>query len=133
MPTKTRPLLQPRTPRYLAKTGCVSQQHAPPAQRLPILCSFFSSPIPRVTVKQPGGRTLFQNSPQGPLYPLGRHDIDSLTPSSYLNLLFPSLLMEYHKHKNLRAFLPDTSSNSYLPTSFLELYLHQRSFATSAD
>lgn len=81
-----------------------------------------SSLGPQGHSEQAGGQTLSQN-------PLSTHDLDSLNPSSYLNLLPFFNGMKATNMRNLRAFVPDVKCFlQQFPASFWELCCHQGSW-----
>lgn len=81
-----------------------------------------SSLGPQGHSEQAGGQTLSQN-------PLSTHDLDSLNPSSYLNLLPFFNGMKATNMRNLRAFVPDLKCFlQQFPAAFWELCCHQGSW-----
>lgn len=117
-------LLRDTLPRSLqgsARRKRIRNQHIPRSRDLHYGLAY-SALGPQGHSEQAGGQTLSQN-------PLSTHDLDSLNPSSYLNLLLFFNGMNATHMRNLRAFVPDVKYFlQQFPASFSELCFHQGSW-----
>lgn len=117
------PPLQPQAPPGVSKEKA-DQKPAHSSGSWDLHCGLAScsSLGPQGHSERAGGQTLSQN-------PLSTHDLDSLNPSFYLNLLLFFNGMKATNMRNLRAFVPDVKYFlQQFPASFSELCSHQGSW-----